>query len=89
MLTDLLKLKKEGEEKRASQIFKRFCLGLFFPFSGCLLSPLIIAAEDCGGAKETELMHADRGTCTSYHLAESYLDSFSFWLFHLRRTKTL
>lgn len=62
---------------------------LFFSFAGCLFFPLIVAAEDCGGAGETELMHADRGTCTSYHLAESYLDSFSFWLFHLKRTKTL
>lgn len=84
MPTELLKLK---QEKRKDAYKNTFSFGAVFPSR--LVSSLIIAAEDCGEAEETELMHARRGTCTSYHLAESYLESFSFWLFHLKRTKTL
>lgn len=84
--TAQLKLNQRGGEKTDTQ--KLFFIGFSCCF-GCLFFPLILAAEDCRGAKETELMHADRGTCTSYHLAESYLDSSFFWLFHLKRTKTL
>lgn len=65
---------------------KRFLLIFFFRWLSLLPS------DRCSrGLRRSrrDRAHADRGTCTSYHLAESYLDSFSFWLFHLKRTKTL